>query len=237
MKLLMSFIFTVNILLAIELPHCSSFGEYSYIGGGLDVKSWGEGATFSVGHFCSIADHLTILLGGNHRVDWISTYPFMSFNNQFPEAENISGHPATKGNVIIGNDVWIGSHVVILSGIKIGDGAVIGAYSVVAKDVPPYAVAVGNPVSIVRYRFDEDTIKKLMEIAWWNWPIEKIKKYVKIICSNDIDSFFAVRSRRISKFFYLMYLTDFYSNNIFETFICDEFSNIAKEIVDLDLRD
>jgi acetyltransferase-like isoleucine patch superfamily enzyme len=127
-----------------------------------------------------------IFLGSEHRMDWVSTYPFLIF---LEDAKNIHFHPATKGDVIIGNDVWIGYGVTILSGVTIGDGAVIGACSVVTKDVPPYAIAGGNPARIVRYRFDEETIKKLLEIRWWNWPDHKIRENIKTICSDAMDEF------------------------------------------------
>ena len=169
-------------------PHCSSFGQHSY-GGAAEVKSWGEGTHYSVGKFCSIADCLTIFLGGNHRVDWISTYPFPAFASTFPEVNGLDGFVATHGNVVIGNDVWIGSHVTILSGVTIGDGAVIGAYSVVAKSIPPYAIAVGNPARVVRYRFDEETIHLLLKLQWWNWPIETIRKNAPLLCSDNIQEF------------------------------------------------
>lgn len=150
------------------------------------IKSWGENKKCYIGKFCSIAEGVTVFLGGNHRVDWISTYPFPAF---FPEAKYITGHPASKGDVIIGNDVWIGTNVVIMSGVTIGDGAVIGAYAVVAKNIPPYAVAVGNPARVVRYRFDEKTIQALLKIQWWNWPIEKIKANMHLLCSTSYNEF------------------------------------------------
>lgn len=167
---------------------CKSFGEFSY-SCPIDARSWGEGTSYKIGKFCSIADNLTIFLGGNHRCDWVSTYPFPSFSDQFPEASEIHGHPATKGNVIIGNDVWIGSHVTILSGVTIGDGAVVGAFSVVAKNVPPYAIVAGNPARVIRYRFDEKTIAQLLQLQWWNWPIEKIRKNVHLLCSTNLQKF------------------------------------------------
>lgn len=169
-------------------PYCSSFGQYSYAFN-IDVKSWGEGASYSVGKFCSISSNLTIFLGGNHRVDWISTYPFPSYPNNFPEANDIKGHVSTKGNVTIGNDVWIGANVTILSGVTIGDGAVVGAYSVVGKNVPPYAIVVGNPSKLIKYRFNEKTIEQLLKLKWWDWPIEKIKQNVQLLCSNNVNDF------------------------------------------------
>lgn len=166
---------------------CKSFGEYSYAA---PISAYYGGETYyTVGKFCSIASHLSIWLGGNHRVDWITTYPFMDFAHNFPEAAGIAGHPATKGNVIIGNDVWIGMNVTIMSGVTIGDGAVIGAFSVVAKDVPPYAIAAGNPARVVKYRYDAATIQQLLKLQWWDWPIEKIRKNVGLLCSNQINKF------------------------------------------------
>src|SRR5208283_2957437 len=105
--------------------------------------------------FCSIApNRVTIVLGGQHRPDWVSSYPF---NDLFIEFKRFKGSPVSKGDVIIGNDVWIGLDAVILSGIKIGDGAVIGSNALVTKDVPPYAIVGGNPAKLIRYRFDEET--------------------------------------------------------------------------------
>jgi len=162
-------------------------GEYSY--GFPKVLHWGENANLIIGKFCSIADNVTIFLGGNHRVDWVSTYPFNMLNDEFPAAIDILGHPATKGNVIIGNDVWIGEGSTIMSGVKVGDGAVIGAYSVVTKDISPYEIVAGNPANVVKKRFDDVIISQLIEIEWWNWPIDKIKKEVDFLCNKDIKEF------------------------------------------------
>lgn len=159
-------------------------GEHTY--GKPRVISWGEGATLRIGKYCSISRGVTIFLGSEHRVDWISTYPFSYL---WPEARSIKGHPATKGDVIIGNDVWVGFEVTILSGVHIGDGAAIGACSLVSQNVPPYAIVGGNPARILRYRFHEDTIKKLLKIRWWDWPDQKIKENIHLICSPDIDEF------------------------------------------------
>ncbi len=151
------------------------------------VNSWESGAVAKVGNFCSLATGVQIFTGGNHRPDWVTTYPF---NVLWPQvAGHITGHPATKGDVIIGNDVWIGTGALILSGVTIGDGAVVGAHSVVSKNIPPYAIAVGNPAVVVKYRFDETTIQNLLQIAWWNWPDNEIEKAMPYLLSTDIGQF------------------------------------------------
>jgi len=105
------------------------------------------------------------------------------------EFKEIRGHPSTKGDVTIGNDVWVGINTLVLSGVSIGDGAVIGASSVVANDVPPYTVVAGNPARLIRRRFDDETIKKLLEMKWWNWDIQKIKDNMPLLRSNHIAEF------------------------------------------------
>lgn len=171
--------------------YCSSFGDYSY--GHISVFNWGHQTQYSVGKFCSIAN-ATIYLGGNHRTDWVSTFPFPADPDRFPEAKKITDFAVSKGDVTIGNDVWIGSQAIILSGVTIGDGAVIGAYTVVTKNVPPYAVVVGNPGKIVKYRFDEKTIARLLKIQWWNWPIKKIRENVHLLCSSSMKRFLDLHS-------------------------------------------
>ena len=162
-------------------------GEFTY--GRPQVITFSEGTKLEIGKFCAIAANVKIFLGGNHRTDWVSTYPFPALAQKWPEANPIKGHPVSKGDVIIGNDVWIGDGAVIYSGVRIGNGAVVGGQSVVTNDVAPYAVVAGNPAKLVRMRFDAATIEKLLAIQWWSWPIEKIRQNMHLICSQNIDEF------------------------------------------------
>ena len=163
-------------------------GEYTY--GEPAVVTFGVPRNnLTIGKFCSIANGVSIDMNGEHRTDVISTYPFHVY---FPA--DVAGTPPTtgvsKGDVVIGNDVWICEGVRILGGVTIGDGAVLGSRAVVAKDVPPYAIAIGNPVKVSRYRFSPEDIKKLLEIKWWDWPIEKIRKYAKLLVSTDVGTLY-----------------------------------------------
>lgn len=167
-------------------------GSYTY--GLPNVLHWGEKSTLRVGKFCSIADDVTIFLGGNHRVDWITTYPFGILKKDFPNASSITGHPSTKGDVVIGNDVWIGQGATIMSGVTIGDGAVIAAYSVITKNVNPYEIVGGNPAKHIRYRFSNEAIQKLLLIRWWDWDVEKINNKVRSLSEANVENFISENS-------------------------------------------
>jgi len=163
-----------------------SIGKYTY--GYPNIHWENDNAKLVIGNFCSIASDVNIYLGGNHRTDWVSTYPFGHvYQNIFNNCDG-HGHPKTKGDVIIGNDVWIGSNVTIMSGVTIGDGVVIANNSHVVKNAEPYSLIGGNPAKFIKYRFTPEQIGKLLEIKWWDWDDEKINKFTPLLC-NNIDEF------------------------------------------------
>lgn len=148
------------------------------------ILDWSEGTTLKIGNYCSIAKGVTIFLGGNHHLNWISTYPFKSKYNTKISGNDISDH-YSNGDVEILNDVWIGRGAMILSGVKIGNGAVIGAGSLVTGNIPDYAVVGGNPAKIIKMRFDIEIIEKLLNIKWWDWPEDQILKEAELLMSDD----------------------------------------------------
>lgn len=139
-----------------------------------------------IGKFCAIAAETRFLMTGDHKLDAISTYPFPIFQNGWETAYNIADLPV-KGDIIVGNDVWFGYDCLIKGGVTIGHGAIIASRAVVVKDVPPYAIVAGNPAKIVKMRFDDKTTGRLLQIAWWDWNIEKINRYLPLICNLDVD--------------------------------------------------
>ncbi|MDG2090444.1 MAG: CatB-related O-acetyltransferase [Gammaproteobacteria bacterium] len=147
------------------------------------VLHWGEAATLKVGSYCSIADGVKIYLGGNHRTDWITTYPFPIFRES---AKAIIGHPATKGDVIIGHDVWIGDDAKILSGVSIGNGAVIGSSAVVSSNVVPYSIVAGNPAKNIKMRFTDEEISILQALCWWSWDEAKLNSAMPSLLQGDV---------------------------------------------------
>ena len=142
-----------------------------------------------IGKFCSIACGAKFLFNSaNHKMASLSTYTFPLFFEEWGlEKENVAQAWDQKGDIIIGNDVWIGYEAVILSGVTIGDGAVIGCRAVVTKDVPPYTIVGGVPAKPIRKRFDEETIKELQKIKWWDWPEEKITEKIQAIQAGDLE--------------------------------------------------
>jgi acetyltransferase-like isoleucine patch superfamily enzyme len=164
-------------------------GRHTYGHEQIAVRHWGEAAELRIGSFCSIADSVSVFLGGNHRTDWVTTYPFTYFIERWPTAAGIPGHPRTNGDVTIGNDVWVGSGATILSGVTIGDGAAIGADATVSEDVEPYAIVAGNPARLVRHRFGQETIARLLRLCWWDWSDERVAANMELLCGAGVERF------------------------------------------------
>ena len=160
-----------------------NIGEGTY--GVPNIQEYSHGCSLTIGRYCSIAPEVTFVLGGEHANRWVTTYPFYAW----PELNHLPAPSHSKGNIVVGNDVWIGTKVTILSGVHIGDGAVIAAGSVVTKNVAPYAIVGGVPAKLIRFRVPEHLIEKLQKIAWWNWPDEKIISAMPLMLSEDIERF------------------------------------------------
>ncbi|WP_281401761.1 CatB-related O-acetyltransferase [Microvirga soli] len=152
-------------------------------------------AKLTIGKYTSIAGGTTIALG-NHRTDFVSTYPFATLRKYWSSIPVGVNDHSTRGDVTIGNDVWIGSGAFIGSGVTVGDGAVIGAHSVITKDVPPYAIAVGIPAAVIRYRFTPDIVEHLLSLRWWDWPDQQVDEFLPLILSDDIRAFLSAAQLR-----------------------------------------
>ncbi len=140
-----------------------------------------------IGRFCQIADGVRfITASASHRYDGFSSYPFAVFDGGFDEAR--ASLPGPGPDTVVGNDVWIGQGARILPGVRIGDGVIVGAGAVVARDVPPYAIVAGNPARIVRMRFDAAIVDRLLDLAWWTWPIGRILEHEAAICGADLPA-------------------------------------------------
>ncbi|MDE3061108.1 MAG: CatB-related O-acetyltransferase [Pseudomonadota bacterium] len=171
-------------------------GEFSY--GAPRVRFAHSGSRLSIGKYCSFADQVEVFLGGNHRTDWITTYPFAALPNLWQDALKVPDVDVSRGDVTIGHDVWFGAGATVLSGVTIGSGAVIAARAVVTRDIPPYAVAAGVPARVVRLRFSEMVVAQLLEAAWWNLPRDQVRDLVPLLQSNDIEALIsAVRRIRL----------------------------------------
>ncbi|HEY9853992.1 MAG TPA: Vat family streptogramin A O-acetyltransferase [Leptolyngbyaceae cyanobacterium] len=142
-----------------------------------------------IGKFCAIATGVKFIMNGaNHKISGFSTYPFNIFGYDWRRVTPQPDEFPFKGDTVIGNDVWIGYEAVIMPGVKVGDGAIIAAKSVVTKDVKPYTIVGGNPAQVIRQRFSDEIINVLLEIAWWDWDIEKITRNLEKIVGADIEA-------------------------------------------------
>jgi chloramphenicol O-acetyltransferase type B len=161
-------------------------GSHSY--GGFRVLLFsGDSARVTIGKWCSTASDVEIMPGGNHRIDTVTSYPMRQY--LVPDHMERVGEPWSKGDVAIGNDVWIGQGAKILGGVTIGDGAVVAAWSVVTKSVPPYAVVAGVPARVVRQRFSEEIVERLLRIRWWDWDDAVVIERIDELTSTDLAAF------------------------------------------------
>ncbi|QBX54628.1 CatB-related O-acetyltransferase [Nocardioides seonyuensis] len=173
-----------------ERPDLAQFeiGRYSW--GHLTVANRNPGCVLKVGQFCSFAFGTEVFLGGEHRTDYVTTYRFGSyppFNETYASAHAHSA--GARGDITIGNDVWIGHRAMILSGVTLGDGVVVGAGSVVRQSAPPYAIVAGNPARVAGFRFPPEQIEAMLRIKWWDWSEDRIVAALDLLMSEDIQSF------------------------------------------------
>jgi hypothetical protein len=146
-----------------------------------------DDARLIIGKYSAVGG--THLLGGQHAVKHVASYPLRIHMGL--EGAGLDGNPALKGDIVIGSDVWVTFGSYVLSGVTIGDGAVVATGGVVTKDVPPYAIVGGNPAKIIKYRHSEEQIAALLEIKWWDWPVDEIREAVPYLASEDVDAFIA----------------------------------------------
>lgn len=192
----------VTFIRNLDLPPNVEVGEYTYYddpaGPGAFLENILYHFTFLgdrlvIGRFCAIAAGTRFLMnGGNHRLDAPSTYPFAIFGGAWATAP--TGKFPNRGDTVIGNDVWLGYESTVLPGVTVGDGAVVAAKSVVSADVPPYAIVAGNPARVVRMRFSDADIARLLRIAWWDWDADRITAHLGAIGDGDVDALEAATS-------------------------------------------
>ncbi|WP_298649453.1 Vat family streptogramin A O-acetyltransferase [uncultured Proteiniphilum sp.] len=171
-------------------------GDYSYYDDHTDGLNFEQNVLYHfdflgdkliIGKFCAIGSNVQFIMNGaNHKMDGISTFPFNIFGGNWSVITPTLEQLPFKGDTVIENDVWIGYQATIMPGVNIGNGAIIAAHSVVTKDVEPYSIVGGNPAKLIRKRFTDEQIKKLLNIAWWNWNIKKITSALPFIVNGDI---------------------------------------------------
>ena len=171
-------------------------GDYTYFDDPEDSENFERNVLYHypfvgdklvIGKFCALARGAKFIMNGaNHKLTGFSTYPFGIFGQGWEAAIPAPGDLPSRGDTVVGNDVWIGYDALVMPGVRIGNGAIVAARAVVVKDVPAYAVVGGNPAKILKFRFPPETIAALEQIAWWNWPVENITRHLKSIVSADL---------------------------------------------------
>lgn len=174
-----------------ENLHLWKANRGTYYDRNVNIISWSDEYFVRLGKYNSIGRDCNFFLHANHKVDWITTSSQLLglVSPEIAEMHMKMGHPTCKGDIVVENDVWIGAKSTIMSGIKIHNGSVIGAGSVVTKDVPPYAIVAGNPAKIVKHRFSEKIIESLLKISWWDWSEDRIKTEAMNLWSDNINQF------------------------------------------------
>lgn len=172
-------------------------GDYTYYDDFENVENFEKNVKYHfdfvgdkliIGKFCMIASDVKFIMNGaNHLTDAFTTYPFAIFGNGWEKAMDGKTYP-NKGNIVIGNDVWIGYNATIMAGVTIGDGAIIATNTSVTKNVEPYTIVGGNPAQVIKKRFTDEKIQQLRTLKWWDWNIETITENVQHLTGNDIDS-------------------------------------------------
>jgi len=147
----------------------------------------GSGIHLRIGRYCALATGVKFIMdGANHRMDGPSTFPFPIMGGAWADHMSLLMDLPSRGDTIVGHDVWMGYEALVMPGVSIGHGAIIGSRAVVTQDIPPYAVALGNPAKIVKFRFSENEIKTLLDIAWWDWAVDDVTKHIDVIMSGDV---------------------------------------------------
>ena len=141
-----------------------------------------------IGKFCALGEGVRFIMNGaNHRMDGPSTFPFPIIGGSWAEHFDLITHLPSRGDTVVGNDVWIGYRTTVMPGVRIGHGAIIASGSVVVDDIPDYAIAGGNPAGVIRRRFSDRDIIRLLALAWWDWPPEHVTEHIRTIMSGSID--------------------------------------------------
>lgn len=172
-------------------------GDYTYYDDPDDVRNFERNVLYHfpfigdrliIGRYCMLAAGVRFVMnGGNHRTEGFSTYPFAVFGQGWEQAFPFSDFPS-KGDTVVGHDVWLGHDALLMPGVQVGNGAIVATRAVVTRDVPPFAVVAGNPAVVVRMRFDDATVARLQALAWWHWNAEKLTRNLPAVCGLDLDA-------------------------------------------------